>query len=67
MPGSASYRKRHIEEGLLGDFVDVGFNQAALVVLKGNPRNISADVKQMLRKDLAIVICNHEKTMGKQL
>lgn len=58
MPGSASYRKRHLEEGLLEDYVSVGFNQAALMVAKGNPKGVGADLAEMLRDDLAIVICN---------
>ena len=60
MPGSASYRERHVEEGLLGEFVHVGFNQAAFLVAKGNPKAVSADPAQVLRSDLSIVVCNPE-------
>ncbi len=60
LPGSASYRKRHLEDGLLGEFVHVGFNQAALFVARHNPKNIEADVKSMLRDDLSVVVCNPE-------
>lgn len=58
LPGSASYRKRHLYEGLLGDYVHVGYNQAALMVPKGNPKNISNDVVELTRKDLGVVIAN---------
>jgi molybdate transport system substrate-binding protein len=60
LPGSASYRKRHLEEGLLGDFVHVGYNQAALMVAKGNPKKVEAQVSSLLREDLSVVICNPE-------
>ena len=60
LPGSASYRKRHLEEGLLGEFVHVGYNQAAMVVPKGNPKGLDADLNHLTRKDLAVVICNPE-------
>ena len=60
LPGSASYRKRHLEEGLLGEFTHVGFNQAAMVVAKGNPKGVKADLRELLREDLSVVICNPE-------
>jgi len=58
LPGSESYRKNHLEEGLLGEAVHIGFNQAAIVVKKGNPKQVIADPKQLERKDLNVVICN---------
>jgi molybdate transport system substrate-binding protein len=58
LPGSASYRENKLSEGLLGDFVLVGYNQAALMVPRGNPRDVKADVHELLRDDLAIVLCN---------
>ena len=60
LPGSASYRKRHMEDGLLKDFVHIGYNQAAIFVAKGNPKNVDADVKSLLREDLSVVSCNPE-------
>jgi molybdate transport system substrate-binding protein len=60
LPGSASYRERHLDEGLLGDFVTVGYNQSAMLVAKGNPKAVTADVNELLRDDLAVVICNPE-------
>jgi len=60
MPGSSSYRTRHLSEGLLGDFVDVGYNRAAFFVRKGNPKGVTPELTQMLRDDLSIVICNPE-------
>lgn len=58
LPGSASYRKQHLEEGLLGDFVHIGYNQIAMIVKKGNPQKITNDLQQLLRKDINVVIGN---------
>ena len=60
LPGSASYRQRHLEEGLLGDMVHVGYNRAALMVPKGNPKQIRPSIDSLLREDLDVVICNPE-------
>jgi len=58
LPGEPSYRDKHLAEGLLGDFVNVGFNQMALVVQKGNPKKVKADPREMLRKDLVVILGN---------
>lgn len=56
LPGSPAYRKAHLDEGLLGDFVSVGFNRAALIVPRGNPGGIAGDVHEMLRDDVRVVM-----------
>ncbi|MBB1487563.1 substrate-binding domain-containing protein [Oceanospirillum sediminis] len=67
MPGSASYRERHKKDGLLGAYEDIGFNQASLMVVKGNPKNVRADVNELLRSDLDIVVCNPDSgSIGKE-
>lgn len=58
MPGSASYRERNLRNGLLGDFVHVGYNQAALLVPKGNPKQLTADLNQLVDPDLNVIICS---------
>lgn len=58
LPGSASYRKRHLEEGLLGDYVHLGYNQAAMIVRTGNPKGITSDPRELVRKDIGVVIGN---------
>ncbi|MEN8165004.1 MAG: substrate-binding domain-containing protein [Acidobacteriota bacterium] len=60
LPGSASYREENYSDGLLGNFVLVGYNQAAFMVAKENPKGVTADIEQILRDDLAIVLCNPE-------
>lgn len=58
LPGEPSYRDKHLKEGLLGDYVTVGYNQMAMVVQKGNPKQVKADPRELLRKDLAVIIGN---------
>ena len=58
LPGSASYRKDNIKDGLLGDAALVGYNQAALVVKKGNPKHFTADIRELATTKLSIGICN---------
>lgn len=56
LPGEPSYRDKHLAEGLLGDFVTVGYNQMAIVVPKGNPKKVKGDPRELLRKDLTAII-----------
>ncbi|MBK1693340.1 molybdenum ABC transporter substrate-binding protein [Chromatium weissei] len=60
LPGEPSYRDKHQAEGLLGDAVTVGYNQMALMVQKGNPKQIKADPHELLRKDVIAIIGNAE-------
>lgn len=60
LPGEPTYRDKHLADGLLGDYVNVGHNQMALLVPKGNPKQIKPDPNQLLRKDLIVVIGNAE-------
>jgi molybdate transport system substrate-binding protein len=60
LPGEPSYREKHQSEGLLGDFVTVGYNQMALIVQKGNPKQIKANLNELLRKDVITIIGNAE-------
>jgi molybdate transport system substrate-binding protein len=59
-PGEPSYRARHQAEGLLGYYKLVGYNQVSIVVPKGNPKQVKADLKELLRKDLALILGNVE-------
>lgn len=60
LPGEPSYRDKHLAEGLFGDQVTVGYNQMALVVLKGNPKKVKSDPRELLRKDIVAIIGNAE-------
>jgi molybdate transport system substrate-binding protein len=58
LPGEPSFRAKYLKEGLLGDFVTVGYNQMALMVQKGNPKQVKPDPKELLRKDLVVILGN---------
>lgn len=60
LPGEPAYRTRHLGEGLLGDYKIVGYNQIALFVQKGNPKQLKGDPRELLRKDITIIIGNAE-------
>lgn len=60
LPGEPTYRELHLKEGLLGDYVTVGYNQMALMVQKGNPKQVKPDPRELLRKDLVAVVGNAE-------
>ncbi len=60
LPGEPTYRAQHLSEGLLGDFVTVGYNQMAIMVRKGNPKQVKADLKELLRPDVAMTIGSAE-------
>lgn len=58
LPGEPSYHTKYLKEGLFGDHVTVGYNQMALAVQKGNPKNIKPDPRELLRKDVVAVLGN---------
>lgn len=60
LPGEPSYRDKHLAEGLFGEQVTVGHNQMALMVLKGNPKKVKSDPRELLRKDLVAILGNAE-------
>jgi len=57
LPGSQSYRKKHLNDGYLLDNVYIGFNQAAVFVQKGNPKNIK-NLDSLVREDVRVIICD---------
>lgn len=60
LPGEPVFRIKHQPEGLLGEFRGLGFNQIALMVKKGNPKKVKPDLKELLRKDLTVVLGSSE-------
>ncbi len=60
LPGSASYRKNNLKDGLLGEYVFLGYNRASLVVAKGNPKNIKGELKDLTNPNYGVVLCNPE-------
>jgi molybdate transport system substrate-binding protein len=60
LPGSEKYIQICRDEGLVTESVHVGYNRAALLVQKGNPKNISPDLSNLTSKDYYVVMCNPE-------
>lgn len=60
LPGEPSYYAAHLKEGLFGDYVTVGYNQMGLMVQKGNPKGVKPNPRELLRKDLVVIIGNAE-------
>jgi molybdate transport system substrate-binding protein len=58
LPGSDSYIKTCLQENIVTDTVFVGYNKAALMVQKGNPKGITADLSNLTSKEYSIVIGN---------
>jgi len=58
LPGSDSYIKTCKEEGLVSETVHVGYNKAAIMVQKGNPKDISNDLTNLISRDYYVVICD---------
>lgn len=57
LPGSDSYIKTCLKEGLVTETVHVGYNKAAMMVQKGNPKGITADLSNLASKEYYIAIC----------
>jgi len=56
LPGSDTYINTCLKDGLVTETAHVGFNKAAMMVPKGNPKSITSDLANLMRKDLYIVI-----------
>ncbi len=69
LPGSDNYYKILFENypGIVTDTVFVGYNKAAMMVQKGNPKNIGNDLTNLSNKKYAVVIGNPESgSIGKE-
>lgn len=60
LPGEPVFRIKHQPEGLLGEYKVLGVNQMSMIVKKGNPKKVKPDVKELLRKDLNVVLGSSE-------
>jgi len=57
LPGSDTYRKKNMSSGLLKDGEYVGFNQASIIVQKGNPKGIKS-LDALKNEDLKVFLCD---------
>ncbi len=60
LPGSDSYIKKYANENIFLDSVFVGFNKLALIVKKGNPKNIKNSLDELTNPRLNVVLGNAE-------
>lgn len=67
LPGSESYIKTCLKDGLVSETAHVGYNKAAMMVQKGNPKNISPDLVNLKNGDYYVVIGNPDSgSIGKE-
>lgn len=62
LPGEASLRYTNLKDGLLGEYRVVGYNRLAMLVQKGNPKKVRPDPRELLRKDLDILLSNSQSS-----
>jgi len=58
LPGSNSYRLNNLKDGYLLDAQDIGYNQAAIFVQKGNPKNIKS-IDSLIDPNIKTIICDY--------
>ena len=56
LPGDESFINHFIEDGTVTDTREVGYNQAAIMVRKGNPKQLTNDLSRFTDSSLAVVI-----------
>lgn len=67
LPGSDSYVKKADKKGLVADQGLVGYNKAAMMVRKGNPKSIPATLDSLANPDYRVVIGNPKSgSIGKE-
>ena len=67
LPGSDSYIKTCLADNIVTETVFVGYNKAAIMVQKGNPKGITAELNNLTKKDYYVVICNPDSgSIGKE-
>ena len=57
LPGSNSYRKKNLKDGILLDAKYIGYNQASIFVQKNNPKDITS-ISALTNEKIATALCN---------
>lgn len=66
-PGTISYLQTLKTNGIVSETVDVGHMEVAFFVRKGNPKDVQADLAELLRPDLKVVIgTDNSGSIGKE-
>ncbi|WP_173292284.1 molybdate ABC transporter substrate-binding protein [Thiosulfativibrio zosterae] len=58
LPGSTAYYDKNKADGFFTQRAFLGFNRMALVVAKGNPKNLTADLAQLTDTKLSVILCD---------
>lgn len=67
LPGEPSYAQGPERQQFFQDRTQVGFNRMALIVAKGNPKQVKPALQELLRRDLTATIGNSESgSVGKE-
>jgi molybdate transport system substrate-binding protein len=67
LPGSESYIRQAMAEGLISKSVHVGYNKAAMMVREGNPKGIQQSLEALKSPNLYVVIGNPDSgSIGKE-
>ena len=67
LPGSKKYIDDGIEEKIITEEIFIGRNKVAIMVQKGNPKNIGANFESLINKDYRVVIGNPKSgSIGKE-
>lgn len=67
LPGSDSYIKTCLKEKLVTETLHVGYNKAAMMVQKGNPKKITADLNNLAKEKYYVAIGNPKSgSIGKE-
>ena len=64
-PGESSYVDALTAPGVVIATARIGYNEAGFFVPRGNPRNISANLENLLDKNLRVVIGNHQSRVDR--
>lgn len=59
-PGSSKFCIENRKNGLITNYMFVGYNRLALIVPKGNPKHLTADLHQLTDPNLSVVISSPE-------
>jgi len=57
LPGSPFYLEKNKKDGFFKESVYIGYNQAAIFVRKGNPKNITS-LDRLVDKDVRTILCD---------
>lgn len=61
-PGSEKFRQQNTQDKLLTDHVLVGFNRLSLIVPKGNPKKLTADLSQLYDPKISVVLASPDSS-----